>query len=300
MLQTPVLLFDPGYSLGFGVVAPVWTLSVEMTFYVVLPLIAARWLRRPVLGLVLAAAIVITWHYFATNFTEIASGLGIPLGSGIVEGFTSNYASQFPAWAFAFACGMTGAVVYVRMRDRGLGASGRRWAAAIALAAGAAVLVFAYLSGKRAIDDLAAFQVVSLPISMGMTISMSVMFIALSAAPRALQLPFANRPIRWVADVSYGVYLIHFAVIWFALQELSLPQEGNLVSALAWTGLVIPLSMIYGYLSARIIERPIRSWAHRYGRRAAAAKQPDAHPEPPMAGVPAPAPAPASVPSGAG
>ena len=65
VVQTPALLFDNGFPLGFGVVPPVWTLSVEVGFYIVLPLVAVAYFRRPFLGLALAAAIVASWHPWA-------------------------------------------------------------------------------------------------------------------------------------------------------------------------------------------------------------------------------------------
>jgi acetyltransferase len=263
MLQAPAQLFVSDYSLGFGVVPPVWTLSVETGFYILLPLIAGWWLRRPFAGLAVSAAIVIAWHLLATNADA-------RFGAGFEERIDAHYASQFPAWAFAFGCGMTGAIVYVRLRSRGVGPAVRHRAGWIAVAAGVALLVFAYLSGHRAIEDIAAFQTISLPISLGMTASMAILFVSLAVAPRALQLPFSNRPIRWLGDISYGIYLSHFAVVWFALREFSLPQDGDLASTLAWIALVIPVSVVYGYLSAVFVERPIRRWAHRYGRRQAA------------------------------
>ena len=58
--------------------------------------------------------------------------------------------------------------------------------------------------------------------------------LAFSLAPRRVQRPIANEPMRGLADISYTIYLIHFAVIWFALRELSLPQTGS-----AWSAMVL-------------------------------------------------------------
>ena len=66
--------------------------------------------------------------------------------------------------------------------------------------------------------------------------------VAFSLAPTRVQRPLANEPMRGLADISYSVYLIHFAVIWFALSQLSLPQDGSLWSAVAWSALVFPAS----------------------------------------------------------
>jgi peptidoglycan/LPS O-acetylase OafA/YrhL len=82
-----------------------------------------------------------------------------------------------------------------------------------------------------------------------------------------MQRPFANGVIRKIADVSYGVYLIHFAVIFFALREFSLPRDQTVWAVVAWSVVVFPISLAYGYVSARFLERPIRRWAHQFGRR---------------------------------
>ena len=49
-----------GLALGFGVDGPLWTLSLEVTFYVILPFVAAWYFRRPLVGLLIAAAITVT------------------------------------------------------------------------------------------------------------------------------------------------------------------------------------------------------------------------------------------------
>ena len=61
----------------FGVVPPVWTLSVEVGFYIVLPLVAARLLPASLVGLAVAAAIVLTWQPAGrTNADTVASLFG--------------------------------------------------------------------------------------------------------------------------------------------------------------------------------------------------------------------------------
>jgi peptidoglycan/LPS O-acetylase OafA/YrhL len=268
MLHTPAQLFVSDYSLGFGVLFPVWTLSLEIGFYILLPLIAGWWLRRPFTGLALSAAIVIGWYFLATNPDGAASALGFDLGSGFAARIDTFYGAQFPAWAFAFGCGMTGAIVYVRLRTRGIGPALRARAGWVAIASGAATLVFLYLSGHRAIVDFEAYNTeVSLWMSLGTTASMAVLFVALSVAPHRLQRPFSNRPIRWLGDISYGIFLWHYAVIWFVLHEFSPSVDGSLGTTAKWIAIVIPASVVYGYLSARFIELPMRRWARRYGRR---------------------------------
>ena len=59
-------------------------------------------------------------------------------------------------------------------------------------------------------------------------------------------------------------------MIFFVLREFSFPSDGGVLAVLAWSAVVYPVSIGYAYLSARFLERPVRRWAHRFGRRAQA------------------------------
>jgi peptidoglycan/LPS O-acetylase OafA/YrhL len=281
MLQTPALLLDGpvnvdnvwvgGFSLGFGVVAPVWTLSVETFFYLLLPLIAATYFRRPFVGLAAAAGLLIGWHFIAVNIGDIASAFGIDLSPVTEARFDTYYASLFPSWAFALATGMTGAWLYVRFRNRVPPERLERRALWATVASIPAVALLVYLAGHEAVADPnplnGLFARQSVAITLAYPLVLATAMLSFSLAPAQVQRPLANVPVRGLADISYTVYLIHFAVIWVALREFSLPQTGSLWSAIAWSALVFPASLIYAYVSAKFMERPIRRWANRYRRR---------------------------------
>ena len=90
LVQTPALLVDGqvvsegvasgGFQLGLGVIPPVWTLSVEVGFYLVLPLVAAAYFRRPFVGLGVAALILAAWYAIAVNIGSIGDLLGVAIG----------------------------------------------------------------------------------------------------------------------------------------------------------------------------------------------------------------------------
>ena len=272
VVQTPALLFDDGLSLGFGVVPPVWTLSVEVGFYLVLPFVAAAYFRRPLIGLALAAAIAAVWHLLGANADSVASFFGTDLSAAAEARIDTYYASQFPSWVLALAAGMTGAWAYVRLRDRFEPRLLQRRALAGTAVATAAFAVIVYLSGHEAVSDpnplTGLFARQSLGLALVYPTLLAVILIGLALTPRWLQLPLANTPLRWTGDISYAIYLIHFAVIWVALEELSLSQDGSVAALAAWCALVYPISFFYAYLSAVFVERPVRRWAHRFGRRA--------------------------------
>jgi peptidoglycan/LPS O-acetylase OafA/YrhL len=271
-LQTPALLFQPDYQLGFGVVPPVWTLSVEMAFYIVLPFVAVSYYRRPFVGLLIAAAVVVLWRLGATHADGIASAFGLHISEAANTRIDTYYASQFPTWAFSIAAGMTAAWCYVKLRDRWAPEVLTRRAAATAAVAVLALVGLAFLGGHEVLSNRATFNAEfarqSLVVTLGIPLSLAALFVAVTLLPSRVQRPVANAPLRWTADISYGIYLIHFAVIWFALREFSLPHDGSFWAVVAWCALVFPISFGYAYLSARFLERPVRRWAHRYGRRA--------------------------------
>jgi peptidoglycan/LPS O-acetylase OafA/YrhL len=80
-------------------------------------------------------------------------------------------------------------------------------------------------------------------------------------APFWLQRPFDNSPTRWLAEQSYGIYLIHLVICWYVgIVWLDLPRDGTLRAALLWFAVVIPTSIGYAYLSRRFVEVPARRW----------------------------------------
>jgi peptidoglycan/LPS O-acetylase OafA/YrhL len=60
-------------------------------------------------------------------------------------------------------------------------------------------------------------------------------------------------------------------VIWLRYVSSLSSNDGEPGTVLAWCAFVLPISLAYAYLSARLVELPVRRWARHYGRRAQAA-----------------------------
>jgi len=270
-LQVPALTFLSDITPGLGVNPPLWTLSAEIIFYVVLPFIAATYFRHPLAGLVVAAFITLAWNWSFENLNLVDSW--VDLGISNLEIFRQSLIStlQFPSWAFSFGLGMTGAWAYVKWRviaETEAGKSTMRWVLAFALTGFA---FFAYLAGGFAgsaeVALVAQYSRFSPEISIGYSGFLALSMVAIALGPTRFRWPFANRPMRWLGDISYGIYLSHMLFTFYFASYFSLPDDGSLGAFLICTLAIVPLSVLYGYTSARFLEQPLRRWARKFGRR---------------------------------
>lgn len=275
-LQTPLVQLHTASEVGFGLNGPLWTLSVEILFYVVLPFVARPYFRHPLIGLAIAAAISLAWRYSFAHFAGIAPLVGVEDGSTHATAVILQSDYQLPNWAFSFGVGMTSAWAYVRLRSMDQDVV-RRWARAIQPAAIVACLVLMHLCYVYGIEPAFGVEPANaagigrrapLP-TMAYTASIGILILSTAMAPSWQRWPWSNRLARWLADVSYGTYLIHFVVMAYLLVTISPPQTGTFSAFLTWFAITTPIAVAYGYLSARFIERPIRRWAHKFGRRSA-------------------------------
>lgn len=110
----PAGLFIPDIPLGFGFNPPLWTLSVEVGFYIVLPFVAVAFYRRPWAGLAIAALITIAWTIAFDHVNWVTTHLGMNPDFGELVRIKLSSGLQLPTWAYSFALGMAGAWTFVR------------------------------------------------------------------------------------------------------------------------------------------------------------------------------------------
>ena len=79
--------------------------------------------------------------------------------------------------------------------------------------------------------------------------------------------PFESRILRRVGDLSYGVYLIHLAVAYYAFRLLDLPTDGSLSTVATWFAIVLPIAFAYSWLTLTFFERPILRTATAWVKR---------------------------------
>jgi peptidoglycan/LPS O-acetylase OafA/YrhL len=283
----PLRIFDPvTYPAGFGVNGPVWTLSVEALFYVLLPLAALPFFRRPLVGMAVGFGIAILWRLFA--FDDLNRLVfDQPAGAPVLER-PGLFLNQLPFWTGALAVGMAAAWAFVRIGRSRYDVLARRIAVPIQLCALVALGVLAWVAGGEGSggqgDTYIAAQR-SIPISTAFPLMLGTFMLATAFASGVTSRPFTNRAVRWVGDRSYGVYVIHYVVMAFAVLQLGVAgQRGGLLEFAKWVAIVLPPSLLYGWASYQLVELPARHWARRVSRRW---QQRPAVPEPVLAGAPA-------------
>lgn len=241
------------HDTGFIVDLPVWTLSIDACFYVLLPLIAGVYRRRPFAGLLAALLISQLWR---TAFMQ--PGLPQAEQSKLV------WLVQLPLFLRDFAAGMTAAWVFVTVRHRGT--APRRpgmWALAL-LASVAGLLLLAYLAGTHLPYHLGAYQEPAI-IAAAFPLCLLAFTVALALGPGRLQWPLTNRLTMWFTEISYSVYLYHYAVIFFAIFTLHVAMNHRFPTVM---GLVtLPVTLVIATISCRLIERPGRALGRRISQR---------------------------------
>ncbi len=238
-------------TLALSGVSVAWTLTIELTFYMVLPLYA--WLVRR-LGQSLGRGQMLTAELIGLGAFYL---LGL-LGRWLLADKALPIGGLAP-WMDLFAMGMVIAVFRARQRS-----------------GGATPAVFQYLGRYPVLGLLLAIELVWL--------------VALLDVPRGFQpkslgdeyarhflygfvgfglltpLVFGNqgkgwyrralcwRPVRWTGEVSYGVYLWHVLVLYLLTKGLQ-PDEVDFWPTL---GATFALTMVAASASFVLLERPVQ------------------------------------------
>jgi peptidoglycan/LPS O-acetylase OafA/YrhL len=228
---------------------PMWSLAVEVGFYILLPFVG--WLavrlppRRRAQALVPLALLALGVLY---NWAIAGRGLSMT--------FTKTLAAMLPY----FAVGMLGALA---VHARTIGPGARR-----TLLAGGLALVLADAFTKAAVpaygvDVGNAFTTFrDLPSSIGFATIIAT--VAATPASRIL----GSRLLSSLGAISYGFYLWHVPVLLFMRGHGLLPLD-PVLGTLAALGPVVAVSS----LSWIALERPVIEWARRRNRRARAERR---------------------------
>ena len=221
-----------------------WTLPIEFSFYLALPLLAGllhrRWLW-PLLGGAFAAMFAWRWLTIEVWAAELAPGGRFLLGY------------QLPGSLDSFALGMAAALAFRSPAVRVWLAARRARPELLALAAmalGCALLYWMHF-GYRAYWTLSAITFLWTPL---FCLAAAALVLAAAGGSAILRCLLANRPLHYLGVVSYGIYLWHNPLLrWI---EDAVPPDGGY--ALPWLlPAVVSATVAAAALSWHLVERPL-------------------------------------------
>lgn len=262
----------PMTSAGLGINGALWTLTIEVCFYVTLPYIARFFVGPNAWRAVLVALLVAEiWKYLSfhelyevlvwlvtTIIPQMASYRYDPL---VMKMFLAN---QFPSQLFNFAIGMYLANLFFRVTPD--------WKKRLQGPVGsyAIVLLLAILAYQ-------AWLIVRLDVWQSGLLYVWFIAVALVCAGLLFFASFPNAfaekilgasPLRLLGIISYSVYLWHFPVIYFA-KNYWVPEGMTGISKFYYLlAVCVSLTLLIGYFSYRYIELPFLSITRaRHGKK---------------------------------
>lgn len=247
-----------------------WTLTVEITFYAVLPLLALlvvrigrTWKRSRYL---LAALPAIGLIALGVVFRGVAWAIQHAFGFSVLDAeWGANWlgvlSRSFLVWSDNFGFGMLAIVVFIAVKNGDLVSKGRlslRAWATLALLAGLLIA--------------AVCLVLRLPwLSTGVAVASGAFFVLLlipgRKRPHPVYASFLDwPPFHYVGLISLSVYLWHYPVL-LTVIRLGWAGPDTLLGAAYNVGLVAVISIAVGSVTYWLIERPAQRWRPRLPSR---------------------------------
>ncbi len=234
--------------------AVTWTVCIEAGFYLIFPLLARAFQRRPIL---IYAAMALCGVWFTNS---IAPALGEP----------RVMVNRFPTFLPVFANGMMAAHLYVlyaeRVKHKAIPSVIGTAAAALAIY----LIVRMFMTGAG-IEGSSEQQLWQMRNRYVLSLAYTVFLLGIAVSIKPIRKLFDNRVLTAVAAISYNLYLWHqWLIVWLcrrlgAKSGMDIAKGGaNMQWSVTLTGLVIAFAvaalLTYG------LEKPISKWILQTGK----------------------------------
>ena len=231
-----------------------WTVAVEMQFYVLFPLLARAAQKKPTLTLTTMALLGMSYRLLIALYVPESAA----------------YINQMPAFLDVYALGMLGANVYVRLQKRWEEPAKQRERRAIsgfavvglALACWA-VCALLRVQSSNGLESPAALRLSQMELRFWFACVLLVAMLCASIMPKILQKLLDNRLMRFLSTISFNLYIWH--------QVLSARLAADLFPATlhqdlplrkAYTLLCFALSILVAMLTTYGLEQPAAKLAN--------------------------------------
>lgn len=236
---THLLIVHPFFSDAFyGLDSPLWSLGVEMQFYLAFPL--AVWLvfRLGWRGVAVLAACTLGYRAL--------------VGSSALAGLPIDLNELFPSRWLEFGLGM---LVAMQIRRAGNAPLSRRRELFDLVGTVTAYLIAAYfLYGPL---DNYPYAHKDLLFSAGWA---AVLYLTCSRGT-VLAGMFAAAPLVWLGTISYSVYLIHFPIIFSLAPTVAAMHLSNTMNMVVLSLVALPVVLVCSAVFFHFVERPFLNTA---------------------------------------
>ncbi|MBR6186652.1 MAG: acyltransferase [Clostridia bacterium] len=170
-----------------------WTLAVEMQFYLLFPLLSRCFRKLPALTYCLMTAAALAFRYYAA-----------------LQPDSSMYFNQLPAFLDVYAQGFAAAAVITALRKK-LGSPQDRFTRLFftVMAGFCAALIVPLLQAQVLLYESQAIRLGQMTRRFPLTLMLSCFCVCISFSCAAFRFALGNRVMRFLASVSYQFYIYH-------------------------------------------------------------------------------------------
>lgn len=233
-----------------------WTIAVEMQFYLIFPLIARSMRQRPAMT---AGAMMLAAWLYRFCVAQLAKDTNILI-------------NQLPAFLDVYALGMLGAIGYCRF-DRWLKKTAREvrlitcaFSAAMFAAGLYALITILKAQSAAGIGGHEALRLSQMAVRLPLALVLGSMMFSAVFWPRVLQKLLDNRLMRFLSGISMNLYIWHqvlavqMRIAWFPDINL-LHTDRNLQSA--YMLLSVSVAILAAMAVTYGLEKPVSKWLNR-------------------------------------